>query len=38
VLIGQMARENPGYVEPGIMWSRAAESVTARPGVRQRFT
>jgi len=20
-LIGQMARENPGYVEPGIMWS-----------------
>ena len=23
VLIEQMARENPGYVEPGIMWSRA---------------
>jgi putative transposase len=38
VLIEQMARENPGYVEPGIMWKRAAESVTARPGVRQRFT
>jgi hypothetical protein len=37
-LIGQMARENPDYVEPGIMWNRAAESVTARPGVRQRFT
>ena len=38
VLIEQMARENPRYVEPGIMWNRAAESVTARPGVRQRFT
>jgi len=38
VLIEQMARENPAYVEPGIMWNRAAESVTARPGVRQRFT
>ena len=23
LLIDQMARENPGYVEPGIMWSRA---------------
>jgi putative transposase len=34
----RLARENPGYVEPGIMWNRAAESVTARPGVRQRFT
>jgi putative transposase len=38
VLIEQMARENPGYVEPGIMWNQAAESVTAQPGVRQRFT
>jgi putative transposase len=37
-LIEQMARENPGYVEPRIMWNRVAESVTARPGVRQRFT
>jgi hypothetical protein len=32
------ARENESYVEPGIMLNRAAESVTARPGVRQRFT
>jgi putative transposase len=38
VLIERLATENRGYVEPGIMWSRAAESVTARPGVRQRFT
>jgi putative transposase len=37
-LIIRMARENNGYVEPGIMWNWAAESVTARPGVRQRFT
>ena len=37
-LIERFAIENHGYVEPGIMWSRAAESVTARPGVRQRFT
>ena len=37
-LVLRLARENPGYVEPGIMWNRAAESVTARPGVRQRFT
>src|SRR5713101_519452 len=37
-LVRRLARENPGYVEPGIMWNRAAESVTARPGVRQRFT
>ena len=28
VLIEQMARENPGYVEPGIMWSLAADWVT----------
>ena len=38
VLIEQMVRENPGYVKPGIMWSRAAESVTSRSVVRQRFT
>ena len=37
-LVLRLARENPCYVEPRIMWSRAAESVTARPGVRQRFT
>ena len=37
-LVLRLARENDGYVEPGIMWNRAAESVTARPGVRQRFT
>jgi len=37
-LVKQLARQNPRYVEPGIMWNRAAESVTARPGVRQRFT
>jgi hypothetical protein len=34
----RLARENESYVEPRIMWSRAAESVTARSGVRQRFT
>ena len=34
----RLARENESYVEPGIMWNRAAESVTGRPGVRQRFT
>ncbi len=34
----RLARENESYVERGIMWNRAAESVTARPGVRQRFT
>ena len=38
LLILRLARENPGYVEPGVMWNRAAESVTARPGVRRRFT
>ena len=38
VLVEQLARENPGYVKPGIMWSRAAESVTSRSVVRQRFT
>ena len=37
-LIERLATENGGYVEPGIMWNRAAESVTARPGVGQRFT
>src|SRR5258708_7325949 len=33
-----METPNPRYVERGIMWNRVAESVTARPGVRQRFT
>jgi hypothetical protein len=37
-LVVRLAKENPLYVEPRIMWNRAAESVTARPGVRQRFT
>jgi hypothetical protein len=37
-LVVRLARENPLYVESGIMWNRAAESVTARPGVGQRFT
>ncbi len=34
----RLATENNSYVEPRIMWNRVAESVTARPGVRQRFT
>jgi putative transposase len=38
VLIEEMARENPGYVDPGIMWSLAVDWVTSRSGVRQRFT
>jgi hypothetical protein len=37
-VVVRLAKENPLYVEPRIMWSRAAESVTARSGVRQRFT
>jgi hypothetical protein len=37
-LVVQLARENPRYVEPGIMWSPAAESVTSRSVVRQRCT
>ncbi len=37
-LVVRLATENPLYVEPGIMWSRAAESVTSRSVVRQRFT
>jgi hypothetical protein len=37
-LVRRLARENPFYVEPGIMWNRAAEPVTAWPGVRRRFT
>ncbi len=37
-LIEQMARENPSYVDPGIMWSLAADQVTSRSGVRQHFT
>ena len=34
----RLARENPLYVDPGIMWSLAADQVTSRSGVRQRFT
>ena len=37
-LILRLARENPAYVDPGIMWSLAADQVTSRSGVRQRFT
>jgi hypothetical protein len=37
-LVLRLARENPGYVEPGIMWSLAADQVASRSGVRQRFT
>jgi putative transposase len=37
-LMERLATENNDYVEPGIMWNRAAESVTARLGVGRRFT
>jgi putative transposase len=37
-LVLRLARENPDYVDPGIMWSLAADQVTSRSGVRQRFT
>ena len=37
-LIERLATENNGYVDPGIMWSLAADQVTSRSGVRQRFT
>jgi hypothetical protein len=37
-LVVRMARENPAYVDPGIMWSLAADQGTSRSGVRQRFT
>jgi hypothetical protein len=37
-LIIRMARENPAYVDPEIMWSLAADQVTSRSGVGQRFT
>ena len=37
-LVLEMARDNPGYVDPGIMWSLAADQVPSRSGVRQRFT
>ena len=37
-LVVRMARENPAYVDPGIMWSLAADQVASRSGVRQRFT
>ena len=38
VLVLRLARENPSYVDPGIMWSLAADQVASRSGVRQRFT
>jgi hypothetical protein len=38
MLIKRLAAENRGYVDPGIMWSLAADQVTSRSGVRQRFT
>ncbi len=37
-LIGRLAAENHGYVDLGIMWSLAADQVTSRSGVCQRFT
>jgi hypothetical protein len=37
-LIERLAAENNGYVNPGIMWSLAADWVASRSGVRQRFT
>ena len=37
-LIVRLARENRRYVDPGIMWSLAADQVISRSGVRQRFT
>jgi hypothetical protein len=36
--VEQLAQQNPRYVDPGIMWSLAADQVTSRSGVRQRFT
>jgi hypothetical protein len=38
MLIKRLAAENRGYVDPGIMWSLAADQVTSQSGVRQRFT
>ena len=38
LLVLRLARENPAYVDPGIMWSLAADQVPSRSGVRQRFT
>ncbi len=37
-LIERLATENNGYVDPGIIWSLAADQVPSRSGVRQRFT
>ena len=37
-LVVRLAKENPLYVDPGIMWSLAADRVTPRSGVHQRFT
>jgi putative transposase len=30
----RLAKDNPSYVEPGVMWSMAAESVASLSGVR----
>ena len=38
ILVLRLARENPSYVDLGIMWSLAAERVTSQSGVRRRFT
>jgi putative transposase len=32
-LVEQLARQNPRYVDPGIMWSLAADQVASRSGV-----
>jgi putative transposase len=37
-LVLRLARENPDYVDPVIMWSLAADQVTLRSGGCQRFT
>jgi hypothetical protein len=37
-LVVQLAWQNPRYVDPGIMWSLAADQVPSWSGVRQRFT
>ena len=37
-LVEQLARQNPRYVDSGIMWNLTADQVMSWPGVRQRFT
>jgi putative transposase len=37
-LIVRLASQNRAYVDLGIMWSLAADQVTSRSGMRQRFT